>query len=294
MMRRWIAPLTPVLLGGVAALVWALTRSDHWLVVSVSLPWLLLGLGAIGSAIVLGWRWLRTKQTRRIDQAEARVHEDARLSRQRFMRRLDHELKNPVTAIRTALAAEDSESPALAVVGTQARRLSSLVADLAKLADLESRELERVPLELPELLGEVIELLPPTEREIRAFFPKVPWKLPTVVGDPDLLSVVFYNLLSNSVKYSDPGATIEVRGSDADDAVQIEVSDTGWGIDGDDLALVWEELARGSRGRAVEGSGLGLSIVKVIVERHGGEVALRSEPGVGTRIVVRLPAQPSR
>lgn len=103
--------------------------------------------------------------------------------------------------------------------------------------------------------------------------------------------MVFYNLLTNAVKYSDEGATIEVRGAEAESAVQIEVSDTGWGIDSDDVDAVWEELARGCRGRAVEGSGLGLSIVRVIVERHGGSLALRSEPGIGTRIAVRLPVR---
>lgn len=282
-------PGAPLVAGLVIALALVVTRAETWLVITVRLSWLVVLLGATGTTAILIWRWSRARRRRVVEQAEARIQGEARLARQRFMRRLDHELKNPVTAIRTALAAEAGESPALKVVATQAGRLSSLVGDLAKLADLESRELERVPVEIPDLIAEVVEMLPPARRNFRLYFPEVPWKLPPVEGDPDLLAVVFYNLLSNAVKYSDESATIEVRGIESDDMVQVEVSDTGWGIESDDVEAVWEELARGRHGRAVEGSGLGLSIVKVIVERHGGGVSLRSEVGVGTRIAVWLP-----
>lgn len=72
------------------------------------------------------------------------------------------------------------------------------------------------------------------------------------------------------MKSSNEGAISEVRGSESCSRVQVEISDTGWGIAADDLDTVWEELARGLHARGVEGSGLGLSIVRVIVEPHCG------------------------
>ena len=68
----------------------------------------------------------------------------------------------------------------------------------------------------------------------------------------------------------------------------LEISDTGWGIAADELAGVWDELARGTNTRGAEGSGLGLSIVRVVAERHGGIAFIRSELGQGTRVVLRL------
>lgn len=103
------------------------------------------------------------------------------------------------------------------------------------------------------------------------------------------LALVAHNLLTNAAKYSDEGARIEVRGSEESGWVSIDVIDTGWGLDQPDLARVWDELWRGDEARRVEGSGLGLSLVRVVALRHGGEVAIRSVRGRGTNVRLRLP-----
>ncbi|MGO1594975.1 MAG: sensor histidine kinase, partial [Ancrocorticia sp.] len=128
------------------------------------------------------------------------------------------------------------------------------------------------------------------DRDILVEFPQVPWPVPDVLGDPDLLVVALYNVISNAAKYSDADAHIEVRASEADGWVSVDISDTGWGIPEKDMQIIWEELARGSDTRGAQGSGLGLAIVRVIAERHGGSAALRSSPGQGTRVTLRLRA----
>ena len=273
-----------------AVVLW-LTGANPWFHLGVPLATLVL-VACVGvAACILLVDLLRTRSARRVDAAVARVHDEERSSYRRFLRRLDHEIKNPVTAIRSALAAAASDPSALDVAGTQAARLSRLVTELAKLADLETRTIERGSVDLEDIAREAVDAVAAVhpDRAVRVEFARVPWPVPPVSGDADLLLVAVYNLVANAAKYSDPGAHIEIRGTESDGFVTLEVSDTGWGIPAEDIALAWDELARGSNTRGKEGSGLGLSIVRIVVERHGGTVSLRSAPGQGTRVAVRLP-----
>ena len=93
----------------------------------------------------------------------------------------------------------------------------------------------------------------------------------------------------NAVKYSGEGDSIEVRGSQSEDGVSIEVADTGIGVPEAERQSVWAELARGSNAVGRSGSGLGLSLVRLVIERHGGHVRLTSREGVGTSVVLTLP-----
>jgi two-component system OmpR family sensor kinase len=220
--------------------------------------------------------------------------------RRRLLMRLDHELKNPLTAIHAGLAnLADGTEPAareraLEGVGTQTTRLSRLMTDLRKLTELETRELERAPVDLDELLRDVEvsvrEQPGATERRLRLTLPEAPWPLPAVRGDADLLFLAVHNLAVNAVKFTRPGDTIEIRAAEDGDDVVIEVADTGPGIPADELEEVWEELARGQAARGVPGTGLGLPLVRTIVARHGGSERIRSRVGQGTVVSVRLPS----
>jgi signal transduction histidine kinase len=128
------------------------------------------------------------------------------------------------------------------------------------------------------------------DHRISLILPNAPWPLPEIQGDPDLLLLAVHNLLDNAIKFTAPGDTIEVRAFDDSQDIVIEIADTGPGIPEREIQRVWEELYRGEQARGVPGSGLGLPLVRAIIEKHGGNVALRSRPDQGTVFSVRLPA----
>ncbi|KAB2855248.1 MAG: sensor histidine kinase, partial [Anaerolineae bacterium] len=113
---------------------------------------------------------------------------------------------------------------------------------------------------------------------------------PKINGDRDLLFLATFNLLDNAIKYTRPGDTIELRAFESGPMVTIEIADTGPGIAEDELPYVWDELYRGHATRGVEGSGLGLTLVRAIIERHGGQTTIRSRAGQGTVVAVRVPS----
>lgn len=278
--------------GGAALIAGILYLSglNPWFWIRVPLATVVLTLGLVVALILVVRDVVARRRRRQTEWRVGQVREEEREQRRRFLRRLDHEMKNPVTAIRTALATMPSEDEAYKIANTQAARLSRLVTELAKLADLETRVLDLRPVDLEELAKEAVDVVASTypDRRMTVEFPSVPWPVPAVWGDSDLLLVALYNVVANAAKYSDPGAHIEVRAAENEGWVTLEISDTGWGIAADELAGVWDELARGTNTRGAEGSGLGLSIVRVVTERHGGVAFIRSEPAQGTRVVLRL------
>jgi len=259
-------------------------------------------VGVVLSALValglLLWGWW-TGRVRRETAIQMRVQ--AAEDRRRFLRRLDHELKNPLTAIRAGLANLGETSnlkfrrEALTSVEAETLRLSRLTADLRKLAELETRPLERGPVHLAELLQEALGLAqeqPQAQtRHLTLTLPQAPWPLPLVSGDWDLLFLAVYNLLDNALKFTQSGDTVEVRAFEDGATVVLEVADTGPGIPEAELPHVWQELYRGQGARGIRGSGLGLALVQAIVERHGGQTNLRSRAGQGTVVTLRLPVR---
>lgn len=212
-----------------------------------------------------------------------------------FLRRLDHELKNPLTAIQAGLAnlTSGSNGETLESVQAQTLRLSRLVSDLRKLADLETRPIERAPVDLTDLLAEAVSLVNEDPEAGRRSFilnlPRAPWPLPEVMGDEDLLLLAMLNILDNAVKFSQPGATIEVRAFEDSNMVIVEIADTGAGIPDEELPFVWQELYRGQHARGIPGSGLGLTLVRAIADKHGGQVSIRSRVKTGTVVTLKVP-----
>ena len=258
--------------------------------VSGTLLALLLLAASAALARLAAWR-----QRALIQQAEAQETE-----RRRFIQRLDHELKNPLTAIQVHLdnlqeVRADSEQTAPAVaaavsdVRTQVGRLTLLTRGLRRLADLETRALEFEAVDIGELLDEVIDVLESPER-IQLDVQRVPWPIPPIQADRELILIVLRNLADNALKYST--SPVQVRARHTAGHLSVEVIDTGRGIAAGELPLVTEELYRGSNTRDVAGSGLGLAIVQRIVERHGGHLELRSRVNQGTIATVELPYEP--
>lgn len=98
-----------------------------------------------------------------------------------------------------------------------------------------------------------------------------------------------HNLLENAIKFTRPGDRVEMRAFEDGSTLVVEVADTGPGIPEDELPHVREELYRGQGARGVPGSGLGLALVRAVIERHGGRVSLRSRIGQGSVFTVHLP-----
>lgn len=252
---------------------------------------LFLGVAYLGG-------WIRERNVRRVIE---RSLQESEQGRQRFLRRLDHEIKNPLTGLRAALVnlqevsdveerQRASENASRAV-----ERLIRLLTDLRKLSDLEERSLERASVDIPELLDDVVEAartIPAYQgRTVNLLITRVPSPLPPVTGDRDLLGLAVYNLVENALKFTSPGDSVEVRALEDGRAVVVEVADSGVGIHADELSKIFEELYRGSNARGVDGSGLGLALVRRIVVLHGGEIDVRSRQDSprGTVFSVRLP-----
>ncbi len=301
---KWWGWLLSLLPAGIGILIALLATND---IISDPILFLRGKLAAI--AILVGvtisiitiaaaqyWIYNQRKQKKEIQEVRKQASED----RRHFLQRLDHELKNPLTVIRAGLTnltyepLEDYLANEVSAVQVQVLRISRLVSDLRKLAALETISLETTVVNMAELLTEVVNVVKDQanmeDRQLTLILPNAPWPLPDVEGDPDLLLLAIHNLLDNAVKFTAQGDTIEVRAFDDGNDIVIEVADTGPGIPGTEVDRVWEELYRGEHTRRIPGSGLGLPLVRAIIEKHGGIVGLRSRPDQGTVFNVRLPA----
>ncbi|HSK65373.1 MAG TPA: HAMP domain-containing sensor histidine kinase [Anaerolineales bacterium] len=243
--------------------------------------------------------------SRRAERRARRVIEETlnetELGRRRFLRRLDHEMKNPLTGLRAALVnlqeaqSKDERIHAAENAKRAQERLTSLLNDLRKLSDLDERQIERERVDVPDLLDDVVDAARSNplheKRNINLFVTQVPSPFPCVIGDRDLLVLAMYNLVDNALKFTSAQEPVEVRALEDGKAIVVEVADSGGGIAPEDLPKVFEELYRGSNARGIEGSGLGLALVSRIVDLHGGQIEVRSrqENPRGTVFTVRLP-----
>jgi two-component system, OmpR family, sensor kinase len=298
--RAWQAwALGSLLAGAAAAGTLQATVPGERLYLLAS-PGLVAGLaGVLGAGLVTVTAWVRSQAAAATDAALRRAAAQAAQDRLRFLLRLDHELKNPLTAIRAGLANiqlgdfAPGAGDALATVSAQTDRIARLVGDLRKLAELETQPIEAAPVDLPGLLHEVADAVgdfpAARERSIRVAVPQAPWPLPLLKGDRDLLFIAMQNLIANAIKFSGPGDVVEVRAREEGDVLLVEVADTGAGIPPDEIGQVWQELARGRAARSLPGTGIGLALVRVIVARHGGQATISSRDGQGTVVSLRLP-----
>ena len=269
-------------------------------VISTAVPLAVAQTGIVLLLLALAVAVIRRRLRLAEQRGRRQAQEEAWSRHQQFLRRLDHELKNPLTAVRAAVA-DLPQAPLhelqarVDVVDAQARRMGRLVTDLRKLADLETAALSLEDVDIAETVHDAAQAVGEEGAargggpRIRLDLPQVPWPLSHVRGDGDLLYSAVYNVISNASKYTSPGGTVEVRGREESGTVTIEVADTGIGVPQADLPAVWSELARAGNARGLPGSGLGLALVSTIVRRHGGSVRLASREGVGTRVWLSLP-----
>lgn len=219
-------------------------------------------------------------------------------SRRQMTADIAHDLRTPLTVIggyiesmRDGVLKPTQER--LGIVGGEVQHLQRLVNDLGTLAQAEGGEmrLNREALSPVSLLRTMAKTYQPlAEKQGIAVAVDAAESLPRIDADPDRLTQVFGNLVTNALRHTPNGGTITFRAEAAGKAVSLMVSDTGEGIAPEDLPRVFDRFYRGDKARTTHGeSGLGLAIAKSIVEMHGGTIAAESAPGRGTTMRVTLP-----
>ncbi len=219
-----------------------------------------------------------------------------------LIQNISHELRTPLTIIRgyvdlleTEIA--DSMDPihrqAVEIIGRRVQMLSQMVADLTGVIQAETKKLREEPVDLTALVQEaVLDFQINTGAAQLALSSEIDPMDAWVFGDPVYLRRVLDNLLGNALKFTPAGGSITVRlEKDGDAGYLLSVSDTGIGIPADKLERVFERFYQvdGSSTRRYGGTGLGLALVKEIVETHGGIVGVESAEGQGTSFRVSLP-----
>ena len=220
-----------------------------------------------------------------------------------FVSTVSHEFKTPLTTISGFLTVmlEGDTGPLntqqmkfLTIAKAASKRLSGLVSDLLDLSRLEGgAKMEPGPLDLSRLILESVENHQPSAAEAgKTLSSEIPAVLPKALGDEHWLHLVLDNLVSNAIKFTQPGGRVRVKAQDKGEFVMVSVSDDGIGIPAEDREKVFERFYRaGNRAQVnAPGTGLGLAIAREVVDKHGGKIWLESELGQGTTVHFVVPA----
>lgn len=241
--------------------------------------------------VVLGRRldWLRTRLTE-LDEQKTRL-----------LHHVSHELKTPLTALQEGTSLLDDGVPGpltaeqreiVQILRANCLRLRKLIENLLDYSGLRNRPapLNRTKLKLDELVQQVIDdqKLVASAREVRL---SATMEDISLHADRDKLAVVLDNLISNALKFSPAGGTVEIQAAREENLAVIRVCDNGPGIAAEAVDAMFEPFVQGPppEGSPVRGSGLGLSIVRELVTAHGGTVELLSNTPTGTCACIRLP-----
>lgn len=224
--------------------------------------------------------------------------EESFLVQKRFAANAAHELKTPLAVMKTGLQIlKIDDEPSLedyeeVTDGMEQSldRLVNTVDSLMFLADERSME-DSETNSLSELLETVVQQLAGKAEE-KKISVHMDCRGLSVNGSHTLLYRMFYNLIENAIKYNKEGGEIFINTGQMDDDVTVQIRDTGMGMEPEDIKYIFDPFYRAdkSRSQKIQGSGLGMSIVKLIVERCRGRIHIKSAPGMGTTVEIQLPA----
>jgi signal transduction histidine kinase len=214
---------------------------------------------------------------------------------------VSHDLRTPLTAVlgyaelmRLRGGLTDKQAQAVDVIERNARRLLRLVSDLLLLAQARAGKLtlEREPVDLAELAAEAVELTQPLADHAELTLDlEVPPHSPVIDADRLRLGQLLDNLIANAIKFTPHGGTVTVRVLSRPDAAILEVQDTGPGFPESERESLFEAFTRGSTTDA-PGTGLGLTIVRTVVDAHDAAIDVHTEPGQGARFAVAFQTTP--
>jgi two-component system, cell cycle sensor histidine kinase DivJ len=261
--------------------------------------------GATSRQVVAAMRNVTSRKTRDDALIAARAEaERANAAKSRFLAFMSHELRTPLNAIIGFSDMLRNESGDLVdsarrleyarIINESGHHLLAVANEILEISRLETGNFELFPepFRLDAVVASCAELLALRAQEVGVSLSvEVPNSLPEIVADRRAMMQILINLVANAIKFSDRGGTVTVSAVMDRQHILIEVADTGIGIARDDLARIGTPFfqVRGTCGRNHDGAGLGLSIVKGLVDLHGGELQAESRPGEGTRMMVRLP-----
>lgn len=221
-----------------------------------------------------------------------------------FILTVTHELRAPLTGLQSFLLAllkgyipPDRQEEILERAVNRTQELLTMVDDLLRLATVKGEEeiRKREVLSLADAVEEVFPLLRTQADEKGIVCTLEVHRCSPVKGHPDQMAQLWTNLISNAIKYTPSGGQVRVTLEEQDGWAVGMVEDTGIGIAPEDQARIFEEFYRAPQAKEVEprGTGLGLSLVKRVVEGHGGTIAVESQLGQGSRFTFRLPVAPT-
>jgi two-component system cell cycle sensor histidine kinase PleC len=252
----------------------------------------------------------QSRELRTIARDLARARDEATIAnraKSEFLAHMSHELRSPLNAIigftevMTTRMFGAVEPPRyreyVEDIHASGVHLLAVINDLLDLSKAESgrMELNETPVEIEDAATSAMRLV--RERAYEAsvkLLLAVPETLPDLLADERMIKQIILNLLTNSVKFTQPGGSIEVSARICDDGrMALTVKDTGVGIAAADIPKVLEAYGQAdiARARSTEGTGLGLPLVKSMAELHGGDIALDSTPGEGTAVTLYFPAE---
>ena len=227
--------------------------------------------------------------------------EKIEMERREFVANVSHELRTPLTTMRSYIEAlsdgawkDETIAPNfLNVAQNETERMIRLVNDLLKLSKMDSRDyrLSKEWVDLVVFYNKIIDRFELTKDEKLSFERKLPDKPILVEIDPDKLTQVIDNIISNALKYSPEGGKVTFKIKEQDDEVIVSIADQGVGIPKGNVEKIFGRFYRvdKARTRKLGGTGLGLAIAKEMVEAHGGRIWARSIEGKGTTIFFSLP-----
>jgi K+-sensing histidine kinase KdpD len=230
--------------------------------------------------------------------SEKTALEQAQEARRALLRSVSHDLRTPLAAIRAITSDlraapgaydEATRQELLEVVGDEAERLDRLVSNLLSLSRIEAGALapELQAVDLEELVTDRVRRLSQLLRDVQVET-DLPSDLPLVDADYTLLDQVVTNLLENAVRHSPAGASVHIAAREADNVLEVSVSDQGEGVQPSDRERIFEPF-RTANGSPSLSSGIGLAICKAIVEAHGGRIWAGEAEGGGARFTFTLP-----